>query len=423
MIKYGSWAGIKCRGDLQILGDGSLFIYYGGDTEVPGAGIVTDGGLTVSGCGTIYAEGYMGMCAVNPYIEDNSQNIGPNLMNADMTQPSAGIMDFVGDEMMPDLVIENCGSVIIDSMFAGVMFNNVSILNCGRVIINSWQADSEEPETLFGITADGNVLISDCDFCSTLGGFAGISSRFGITIRNSEVEAFGYLSGIATGMIFFSVPGSGGDIVIDNSTVRTSCGGGEESLGAALFAGDDVGTGEEGRHSRIVLYGCVIKEPEGGRILNVNIDNERCQSVTDVPNIPTITGFEQCANSVLIVPVKAESDTRFTVSYHPNGGMGSVPMDMNLYYAGDNVTLMPGTGISRPGYAFMGWSLTDSAAPINELTMGNHDVTLFAVWGEGGLPEVPKTGDDASAFGWVMLTAGLTAAAVIFAVRLRRART
>jgi uncharacterized repeat protein (TIGR02543 family) len=114
-----------------------------------------------------------------------------------------------------------------------------------------------------------------------------------------------------------------------------------------------------------------------------------------------------------------ESET-FTVSYHPNDGMGVAPMDYNRYYAGDKVLLKPGSGLERAGFVFAGWSLTPDGSPLGDTyTMGYGDVTLFAVWQTEDVGTPPKTGDTGSVFGFVMVAA---AAAVVWAAGSGRVR-
>jgi hypothetical protein len=95
-------------------------------------------------------------------------------------------------------------------------------------------------------------------------------------------------------------------------------------------------------------------------------------------------------------------------------------MDMTRYYRGDRVTLASGAGLSKPGAVFLGWALADGKAVTSPYTVVSSNVTFFAVWGTASdLPEVPKTGDSASAFGFAMLFAGLAATA--FALLKKRA--
>jgi LPXTG-motif cell wall-anchored protein len=98
-----------------------------------------------------------------------------------------------------------------------------------------------------------------------------------------------------------------------------------------------------------------------------------------------------------------------TVSYHLNGGTGTVPVDMHRYYKGDKVTLASGTGLYRPGAFFMGWATADGTLVKSPYTMGTKDVTFFAVWSAVDYPEIPKTGDEASFLGFAMIALALAA--------------
>jgi hypothetical protein len=104
-------------------------------------------------------------------------------------------------------------------------------------------------------------------------------------------------------------------------------------------------------------------------------------------------------------PAAAEAHN---VSYHPNGGTGTAPMDINRYYAGEKVTLQKGTGLSNPGMILMGW-MTAEGEPVGDpFIMPDRDVTLFAFWQEAALPNIPKTGGNQSRIGLILLIAGLT---------------
>lgn len=85
------------------------------------------------------------------------------------------------------------------------------------------------------------------------------------------------------------------------------------------------------------------------------------------------------------------------VFYNENGGNGSFK-DGNKYSLNDEITVLGGTGLSRDGAVFIGWSkeayplLTDSEqadeikssviSPGSSLQMGNQSITLYAVWAE-----------------------------------------
>lgn len=68
----------------------------------------------------------------------------------------------------------------------------------------------------------------------------------------------------------------------------------------------------------------------------------------------------------------------YTISYDANGGTGSVPS--TTYKEGDKVTLSDGKGLSREGYAFMGWSSTPEGTSFDVSALSGKNVTLYAVW-------------------------------------------
>ena len=83
----------------------------------------------------------------------------------------------------------------------------------------------------------------------------------------------------------------------------------------------------------------------------------------------------------------ASKGSKYSVSYHSNGGSNTVPADGVSYEKGENVTVLFTDLPSRPGYIFMGWSKNPSASTpaftadgVKSFTMGNSDVDLYAVW-------------------------------------------
>jgi hypothetical protein len=100
----------------------------------------------------------------------------------------------------------------------------------------------------------------------------------------------------------------------------------------------------------------------------------------------------------------------YTVSYHPNGGTGTVPIDTNRYYKGDKVTLLSGAGLRQGDLVWVGWELRDGTDVTSPITMPKHDVTLFAVYGP---LQPPKTGDRAGSAGWLMILGALSLAAFV----------
>ncbi|OQB24261.1 MAG: Collagen adhesin precursor [Firmicutes bacterium ADurb.Bin182] len=109
----------------------------------------------------------------------------------------------------------------------------------------------------------------------------------------------------------------------------------------------------------------------------------------------------------------------YAVFYHPNGGSGTIPSDMNRYYSGDKVWLKSGDGLYMPKHIFAGWSLKDGTRVYDPYIMGKSDVTFYAVW----VPvKIPKTGDTAVPYGILMIAGGISLAALnlIFELRKRR---
>jgi uncharacterized repeat protein (TIGR02543 family)/LPXTG-motif cell wall-anchored protein len=74
----------------------------------------------------------------------------------------------------------------------------------------------------------------------------------------------------------------------------------------------------------------------------------------------------------------------YTVTYDAGSGSGA-PTESSAYKQGDTVTVLGAGGMTRTGYTFAGWD-TDSSAdevvydPEKTFTMGNSNVTLYAVW-------------------------------------------
>ncbi len=68
----------------------------------------------------------------------------------------------------------------------------------------------------------------------------------------------------------------------------------------------------------------------------------------------------------------------YTIKYDPNGGTGTIAN--TTYKAGDKVTLSDGSGFTRDGYAFTGWSDKADGTTLDANAIANKNVTLYAVW-------------------------------------------
>ncbi|MBR4272775.1 MAG: InlB B-repeat-containing protein [Bacteroidales bacterium] len=86
----------------------------------------------------------------------------------------------------------------------------------------------------------------------------------------------------------------------------------------------------------------------------------------------------------------------YTIKYDPNGGTGTIAN--TTYKAGDKVNISDGSGFTREGYVFQGWSSTPEGTSFDVNDIVGKNVTLYAVWkkvengGEnGGNNENPVT--------------------------------
>ena len=84
---------------------------------------------------------------------------------------------------------------------------------------------------------------------------------------------------------------------------------------------------------------------------------------------------------------------RYKVTYHPNGGEGTVPTDDNLYAPSDRIGIYKPTDLTKAKAVFYGWSTealetltADNYATLKSVIAGrtgiSQDTTLYAVWAQ-----------------------------------------
>jgi uncharacterized repeat protein (TIGR02543 family) len=66
------------------------------------------------------------------------------------------------------------------------------------------------------------------------------------------------------------------------------------------------------------------------------------------------------------------------ISYNTNNGVGTAPSQS--VYSGSAITLPTGTGLSKSGYTFGGWSLTETGTAVTSPYSPSASRTLYAVW-------------------------------------------
>ena len=123
-----------------------------------------------------------------------------------------------------------------------------------------------------------------------------------------------------------------------------------------------------------------------------------------------IYGFVSIYNESLQVSFyqaleQGEVAKTYTVTYNAGGATGTVPVDDNAYTEGTQVTLKSATGLTKEGFNYVGWKVTDESA--NEITVSSNkfnmpasNVTVTAQWEE--IVVTPR--QDFSNGYWVLVT-------------------
>jgi len=97
-------------------------------------------------------------------------------------------------------------------------------------------------------------------------------------------------------------------------------------------------------------------------------------------------------------PTSSKKDTAptYSVTYDKNnsdpGGVTGSVTDTHKYHEGDHVTIKGTEGLtySTSDYSFGGWCTAANGDYYNEgdqYTMGNQNITLYAIWNQGSGPD------------------------------------
>lgn len=132
-----------------------------------------------------------------------------------------------------------------------------------------------------------------------------------------------------------------------------------------------------------------------------------------------ITVFiKDAAGTVIATRTATASYGYSAVSYNSNGGSQNLPTDGTTYSSGNTVTVKFDYVPSMYGYTFLGWSTDRNATEpmytangTKTFTIGESDVTLYAVWGldacEHDWEEISRTDADCTTDGMVVNTCSL----------------
>ncbi len=92
----------------------------------------------------------------------------------------------------------------------------------------------------------------------------------------------------------------------------------------------------------------------------------------------------QITRDIHLYPVIMDGKT-YTLTYDANGGTGTVPEDTNKYAKGTYAQVVSGSGLTKAGMTFLGWSPDQNAVSPAYYPGGsvriNDSTTLYAVWG------------------------------------------
>ena len=92
----------------------------------------------------------------------------------------------------------------------------------------------------------------------------------------------------------------------------------------------------------------------------------------------------QITRDIHLYPVIMDGKT-YTLTYDANGGTGTVPTDTNKYAKGTYAQVVSGSGLTKEGMIFLGWSTDQNAVSPAYYPGGsvkiNDNTTLYAVWG------------------------------------------
>lgn len=141
----------------------------------------------------------------------------------------------------------------------------------------------------------------------------------------------------------------------------------------------------KGDHAEIVEKGETVSPDLFASVIPDVGEGETFMGWTEQQGSTRLFNFAtQITRDIHLYPVIMDGKT-YTLTYDANGGTGTVPTDTNKYAKGTYAQVVSGSGLTRQGMIFLGWSTDQNAVSPAYYPGGsvkiNDNTTLYAVWG------------------------------------------
>lgn len=138
-------------------------------------------------------------------------------------------------------------------------------------------------------------------------------------------------------------------------------------------------------HSETVEKGDTVSPDQFASVIPDVGEGETFMGWTEQQGSTRLFNFAtQITRDIHLYPVIMDGKT-YTLTYDKNGGEGTVPTDSNKYAKGTYAQVVSGSGLTREGMIFLGWSTKQTADSPAYYPGGsvkiNDNTTLYAVWG------------------------------------------
>ena len=135
----------------------------------------------------------------------------------------------------------------------------------------------------------------------------------------------------------------------------------------------------------IVEKGDTVSPDQFASVIPIVGEGETFMGWTEQQGSTRLFNFAtQITRDIHLYPVIMDGKT-YTLTYDANGGTGTVPTDSNKYAKGTYAQVVSGSGLTREGMIFLGWSTKQTADSPAYYPGGsvkiNDNTTLYAVWG------------------------------------------